>query len=181
MTMTSRQLETGNTGQQIPVRRAQAVGLNASSVIPVNTMCRYGRRGISATSLARSMCSSSPLAAERRSKSRNARNQESRLLHQAFGAAIEGRTRLEHATRAPLEVVDVVLTTLQLVVQPQDFGDETGPQMKWRFGSRLRAPSRHATPRRTSRSAGVRIGRPTVETFARVATRAREASPDLEG
>jgi hypothetical protein len=64
-------------------------------------------------------------------------NEESRLPHEPLGPAVVRRAWLEHAKRPPLEVVDAVLTPLELVVQTKDFSDEARPQMKRRLGSLL--------------------------------------------
>ena len=102
------------------------------------------------------------------------RHQESRLAHETFGSAIGGRTGLEHAKRSPLEIVDAVLAPPQLVVEPENLGDETGAEMKWWLCALCtRRATRHAEK-------NFALGRcehrsEVAEAFARTEARVREA------
>jgi hypothetical protein len=62
-------------------------------------------------------------------------DEESRLPDEPLGTAVVRGSRLEHTERAALEIVNAVLTPLELVVQTKDFGDETGPELKGWLGA----------------------------------------------
>ena len=64
-------------------------------------------------------------------------DEESRLPDEPLGTAVVRGARLEHTERAPLEIVNAVLTPLELVVQTKDFGNETGPELEGWLGALL--------------------------------------------
>jgi hypothetical protein len=128
--------EVRNAREQIPVRGAHAVRLER--------FVRHGEHGVPIRSLrwlgdepraqqvliVTTLCRAALEVPE-------GGNQETRLSYESFGSAIDGCPRLEHGEGAPLEVVHAVLTTLELVIQAKNLGDETWPQMKWRLGALL--------------------------------------------
>ncbi|HEY6616597.1 MAG TPA: hypothetical protein VIZ32_18825, partial [Vicinamibacterales bacterium] len=62
-------------------------------------------------------------------------DEESRLPDEPLGTAVVRGSRLEDTERAPLEIVNAVLTPLELVVQTKDFGNETGPESEGWLGA----------------------------------------------
>src|SRR6185369_17650607 len=75
-------------------------------------------------------------------------HEEARLPDQAFGAAIVGGARFQHAQREPLESVDVLLVPLEGVVEVENLDEQSRAKAEWRLGTVVaRLTARHSEKR----------------------------------
>jgi hypothetical protein len=86
-------------------------------------------------------------------------DEESRLAHEALGAAIVRRAWLEQAERQPLERIHVLLVQPQRVVEPEHLGDESRAEAKGRFRAAFARSARGNTEQHFAFGVGERPSR----------------------
>ncbi len=128
-------LQARHARQQVPVNRRQAQWIESAIAHGDDDVPVGRRRGRRQHLLHGAVLIDSGLGAARFEVAKRG-DQKPRLAHQALGAAIVGRTRLQQPERQPLERVDALLVEAQGVVEAQHLGHEPGTQPERRFETR---------------------------------------------
>jgi len=124
--------EARHSREEVPVRRHQAVSVECLIAHGKHHMAPRPRRGFSDERRPQGMFVVASCLLDEMLEMPERRDQKPRLAHEALRSAIVGGARFQRPHGKPLKVVDVLQVVSQRVVEPDDFGQKSGPQPKRR-------------------------------------------------